>query len=186
MSIHINFGPFENSSNAYRKGNLPLDMLEVLDLSNLMDTPELLRMYQTGEISRADALRLHTRLVGTHSDPLGVKGGAAPLEREPEPEHQQLGLLGMNGGDQQETFRQLTNARLFTDNKLENLNLLVTHTTLTSLNLDSNGITANIQSRELRRALGCCAEGFVGLRRRRRPRCAGAGAAAGRRHRGGR
>ena len=91
----------------------------------LCDTPKLLRDYNSGTLSRQEALRLHGRLVGT-----GVPG---------DPEHVRLGLLNMNVGDQLQTFLQLTRAS-YTVEKLVNLHLLCEHTTLTSLNLTFNWV----------------------------------------------
>ena len=78
---------------AYREGTVG-EMQGLWDIITLCDTPKLLRDYNSGTLSRQEALRLHRRLVGTC-----VPG---------DPDHVRLGLLNMNGGDQKPTFQQLT------------------------------------------------------------------------------
>ena len=109
---------------AYREGTVG-EMQGLWDIITLCDTPKLLRDYNSGTLSRQEALRLHRRLVGT-----GVPG---------DPDHVRLGLLNMNGGDQQQTFKRLARVP-YTVEKLVNLRLLCEHTTLTSLDLSSNQV----------------------------------------------
>ena len=109
---------------AYREGTVG-EMQGLWDIITLCDTPKLLRDYNSGTLSRQEALRLHRRLVGT-----GVPG---------DPDHVRLGLLNMNGGDQQQTFKRLARVP-YTVEKLVNLRLLCEHTTLTSLELWGNQV----------------------------------------------
>ena len=117
-------GKMDNAWRAYREGTVG-EMQGLWDIITLCDTPNLLRDFNRGMLSRQEALRLHRRLVGT-----GAPG---------DPEHVRLGLLNMNVGDQQQTFRQLTRAP-YTVEKLVNLRLLCEHTTLASLKLSYNEI----------------------------------------------
>ena len=117
------FGALEHAWKAYREGNV--HDAELWDNVNLRDTPLLLEEYQDGHIDRAEALRLHSRLVGT--------------QRPDDPDNVRLGLFNMNRGDQQRTMNQLV-ALPHTQNKLENFRILLKYTTLTTLNLSSSSI----------------------------------------------
>ncbi len=95
---------------------------------NLRATPELLRQYNIGLISRQEALRIHSRLAGTHR-PVG----------EDDSEDVRLGLFGMNRGNQQITLRHLM-SQPYPPAKLENLILLTRYTTLTTLDIRDNHV----------------------------------------------
>ena len=123
MSPHMSvFGTLEHAWKAYREGNV--HDAELWDNVNLRDTPLLLEEYQDGHIDRAEALRLHSRLVGT--------------QRPDDPDNVRLGLFNMNRGDQQRTMNQLV-ALPHTQNKLENFRILLKYTTLTTLKIKPSG-----------------------------------------------
>ena len=121
----VYIGPLENAYNAYRKGDMEGDKLSAWDKANLDDTPNLLRMHEHGQLTRAEVLRYHSKLQGTW--------------RPGDPENVRLGLMNMNGGNQQKTFRQLT-CGPYTPQKLENLRLLSEHATMHTLDLTENNV----------------------------------------------
>jgi len=126
MSVVVQVGPLSTASNSFRRDGVihddaPIAMLSgptLLDNVEFAHEPSLLDGLTAQ--NRPERLRLYLKLHGT-GDPL-------------DPEHVRFGLLGMNGGNQHITFRQLTRPP-HTPAKLENLRVLSRYTRITTLDL---------------------------------------------------
>jgi hypothetical protein len=130
MSV-VQVGPLSTASPSYMQHGVihddaPIAMLSettLLDTIEFAHEPSLLDGLTAQ--NRLERLRLYLKLHGT-GDP-------------EDPHHVRFGLLGMNGGDQHITFRQLTRPP-YTPAQLENMRVLSRYTRITTLSLTHNQV----------------------------------------------
>ena len=131
MSVVVQVGPLSTASPSYRRDGViredaPIAVLSepmLLDAIEFALEPSLLDGLTAQ--NRPERLRLYLKLHGT-GDPQ-------------DPDHVRLGLLGMNGGNQEHTFRQLTRPP-YTPAQLENLRVLSRYTRITTLDVWHNTV----------------------------------------------
>jgi len=131
MSVVVQVGPLSTASPSFRRDGVIHDdaLIAMLSEPMLLDAiefahePSLLDGLTAQ--NRRERLRLYLKLHGTG--------------HPQDPDHVRFGLLGMNGGNQEETFRQLTRPPN-TPAQLENLRVLCRYTRITTLNLGYNDV----------------------------------------------